>query len=118
MDYILIKYFGEEKYRKAFLDGNLYMNSLYYFRNQFALDQAAEKRRKDLEKILNWIRIPIWFLFLVDRDQDRLIYSKVQLGQKKFAEHLFLMIIKSMRLRMLFIDLLVWDIVMYFAFIK
>ena len=26
------------------------MNSLYYFWNQFALDQAAEKRRKDLEK--------------------------------------------------------------------
>ena len=50
--------------------------------------------------------------------QPELRRALEQLGQKKFAEHLFLMIIKSMRLRMLFIDLLVWDIVMYFAFIK
>lgn len=48
-NYILIKFFSKEEYMQDFLDGNLYMNSLYYFWNQFALDQAAEKRKRDLD---------------------------------------------------------------------
>lgn len=42
--YILLKFMSEKNYLKDFLDGHLYMNSLYYFWNQYILDLAKKNR--------------------------------------------------------------------------
>ncbi len=49
MEHILLKFISKKEYLKDFLDGKLYMNSLYYFWNQGALDEAKKKRVQDLK---------------------------------------------------------------------
>lgn len=47
-DYILLKFISCEQYVKDFLDGSLYMNSLYYFWNEYPLEMAMKKKEKVL----------------------------------------------------------------------
>ena len=49
MEHILLKFISQKKYLTDFLDGKLYMNSLYYFWSQYALDEAQRRREQDLK---------------------------------------------------------------------
>lgn len=49
MEHILLKFISKKEYLKDFLDGKLYMNSLYYFWNQSALDEAKNRWERDLK---------------------------------------------------------------------
>lgn len=49
MEHILLKFISKKEYLEDFLDGKLYMNSLYYFWNQSALDYAKTCREKELK---------------------------------------------------------------------
>jgi hypothetical protein len=43
-NYILLKFISQKSYVDDFLNGSLYMNSLYYFWNEYPLKEAAAKR--------------------------------------------------------------------------
>lgn len=49
MEHILLKFISKKEYLEDFLDGKLYMNSLYYFWNQSALDYAKARKEKALK---------------------------------------------------------------------
>lgn len=49
MNYMLLKFISNEKFLDDFLNGNLYMNTLYYYWNQYALDMAQERRDRELK---------------------------------------------------------------------
>lgn len=49
MNYILLKFISSKKFLKDFLNGSLYMNTLYYYWNQYAIDKAQERRERDLK---------------------------------------------------------------------
>ena len=43
-NYILLKFISQKSYVDDFLNGSLYMNSLYYFWNEYPFKEAAAKR--------------------------------------------------------------------------
>lgn len=49
MNYILLKFISNEKFLHDFLNGSLYMNTLYYYWNQYAIDKAQERWDRDLK---------------------------------------------------------------------
>lgn len=49
MEHILLKFISQKKFLIDFLDGKLYMNSLYYFWNQGAVDEAQKRREQALK---------------------------------------------------------------------
>ena len=50
INHLLLKFISSEAFVKDFLDGSLYMNSLYYFWNEYPMREAAEKREDYFEK--------------------------------------------------------------------
>ena len=48
MNYMLLKFISSKKFLNDFLNGSLYMNTLYYYWNQYALDKAQERRDNDV----------------------------------------------------------------------
>lgn len=50
MEHMLFKFISKKQYLKDFLDGKLYMNSLYYFWNEYAIDAAQERRDKEIKE--------------------------------------------------------------------
>lgn len=48
MPHILLKFIGQYDWAESFLNGQLYMNSLYYFWNEYPLEAAKRKREEYL----------------------------------------------------------------------
>ena len=48
MPHILLKFIGRSDWAESFLDGHLYMNSLYYFWNEYPLEVARREKEKYL----------------------------------------------------------------------
>lgn len=46
--HIILKFMSKKEYAHEFLDGNLYMNSLYYFWNEYPIEQAKKKQEEYL----------------------------------------------------------------------
>lgn len=49
MNYMLLKFISNEKFLDDFLNGSLYMNTLYYYWNQYSIDKAKERWERDLK---------------------------------------------------------------------
>lgn len=49
--HILLKFISKEKYLKEFLAGSLYMNTLYYFWNEFMLEDVKKGKRVPLSEL-------------------------------------------------------------------
>ena len=49
--HILLKFISQEKFLNDFLSGSLYMNSLYYFWNEFVLESVKKGKRIPLEEL-------------------------------------------------------------------
>ena len=49
--HILLKFISQEKYLNDFLSGSLYMNSLYYFWNEFVLEDVKKGKRIPLAEL-------------------------------------------------------------------
>ena len=50
-NHILLKFISKEKYLQEFLTGSLYMNSLYYFWNEFMLEEVKNGKRIPLAEL-------------------------------------------------------------------
>lgn len=48
MNYMLLKFISNEKFLNDFLNGSLFMNTLYYYWNQYSIDKAQVRRERDL----------------------------------------------------------------------
>ena len=49
--HILLKFISQEKFLNDFLSGSLYMNSLYYFWNEFVLESVKKGKRIPLAEL-------------------------------------------------------------------
>lgn len=49
MNYMLLKFISNEQFLNEFLNGSLFVNTLYYYWNQYAIDKAQERRKKALK---------------------------------------------------------------------
>ena len=50
MSHILLKFISREDWAESFLDGELYMNTLHFFWNEYKLQQAEEIKREYIRK--------------------------------------------------------------------
>lgn len=49
--HILLKFISKENYLKEFLAGSLFMNTLYYFWNEFMLEAVKKGKRVPLSEL-------------------------------------------------------------------